>query len=421
MQRSWVAFLLLAVSTTAALETGNRLFLHLTYLLLTMILLSFIWTLVSLEWVRVTRETKSTRAQVGHMAEERFTVRNTGFLPKLWLELRDHSTLPGHRASRVVHSLPPRGQYSWEIGTPCQQRGEFRLGPVVLSSGDPLGLFKIQRPLLSESSIIVYPAMLELSGIALSSGQLSGGEVMRQHTHHVTTNVTGIRGYLPGDSLRRIHWLSTARLGRMIVKEFELDSRTNIWLFLDMEEEAQAGEAAPDNSSTWKPSTFPWTIQNLDPTTEEYGVVIASSLARHFIAQGMAVGLVSYGQRQEIIQKDRGPRQLMRILEALATLKAKGDVPLAEIIAAEALRLGPNTAVVAITPSQGQRWAKALQGLTQRGVQAQAVLLDARSFEGEKDASERIDIPFLREFPIYLVKRGEPIDQALNQRRWERI
>jgi len=410
------------MSTAAVLETGHRLFFHLTYLLLAMILLSFIWTWVSLEWVEVTRETKSTRAQVGRMAEERFTARNTSFLPKLWLELRDHSDLPGHQASRVVNSLPPHGKYSWEAETLCRQRGEFTLGPVVLASGDPLGLFRMQRPLLPESDIVVYPATFALSGVTLAVGQLSGGDIMHQHTHHMTTNATGIRDYLPGDSFRRIHWLSTARLGRMIVKEFELDPRANVWLFLDMQRDVQAGKAAQDNSPAQdlSPPLPPWSIQDLDPTTEEYGVVIASSLARHFIAQGMAVGFISYGQRQEIIQRDRGPRQLMRILEALATLKAKGDIPLTEIIAAEALRLGPNTTVVAITPSHDQRWAKALQSLAQRGVQARAVLLDTRSFEGEKGPGQEAEIPSLRELPIYLVRRGESIEQALSQRIWER-
>jgi uncharacterized protein (DUF58 family) len=60
---------------------------------------------------------------------------------------------------------------------------------------------------------------------------------------YVTTNVAGVREYAPGDSFNRIHWPSTARAGRLIVKEFELDPTADIWLFLDMQREVQAGSA----------------------------------------------------------------------------------------------------------------------------------------------------------------------------------
>jgi hypothetical protein len=55
------------------------------------------------------------------------------------------------------------------------------------------------------------------------SGLLSGGEALRRRTHYVTTNASGVRDYAPGDSFSRIHWRSTARRNRLIVKEFELD------------------------------------------------------------------------------------------------------------------------------------------------------------------------------------------------------
>ena len=89
MKRSWVVFLLWAVVLVAALNTGRDLYYHLTYVLSATIVLSFLWTWGSIHWLKLERQTRSRRSQVGKVTEERFMVRNTGFFPKLWLEVRD--------------------------------------------------------------------------------------------------------------------------------------------------------------------------------------------------------------------------------------------------------------------------------------------------------------------------------------------
>ena len=65
-------------------------------------------------------------------------------------------------------------------------------------------------------------------------GILPGGDALRRRTHYVTTNASGVRDYAPGDSYSRIHWRSTARRDRLIVKEFELDPLADIWIVPDM-------------------------------------------------------------------------------------------------------------------------------------------------------------------------------------------
>ncbi len=72
---------------------------------------------------------------------------------------------------------------------------------------------------------------------------LSGGEARHRRTYQLTSNVAGVRDYVHGDSLNRIHWPSSARAGRLIAKEFELDPTADIWLYLDL---FQGAEAAMD-------------------------------------------------------------------------------------------------------------------------------------------------------------------------------
>jgi uncharacterized protein (DUF58 family) len=370
--------------------------------------------------VHVARHLWAKKAEVGKTYEERFVVRNTGLLPKLWLEVRDHSELPDHQASQVLNSFGARKERGWTVRTLCRQRGRFTLGPITLSGGDPFGLFKMQRELPQTTPIIVYPAIVELTHFATPSGQLPGGEAIQRRTHYVTTNVRGVRDYAPGDSFNRIHWPSTARKGQLIVKEFELDPMADVWLFLDMHRDIQA-------ELEWQPSLLRrepallWTKRpglELAPSTEEYGVTVTASLAKYFIIRNRAVGMVSYAQQREVIPADRGERQLSKMLETLAVIKGVGKISLAQMLAAEGMHLVRGTTIVVITSSPDKDWVTASRHLEQRGLRIVAVLIAPDSFGGEWTMQEVQAELAASGTPTYVIREGDNLAETLSQRAW---
>ncbi|MCA1667530.1 MAG: DUF58 domain-containing protein, partial [Thermomicrobia bacterium] len=110
------------------------------FVVIGVLIVAFVWSRVSLRSLALKRETRTDRAQVGQTMDERLTIENRGKLAKLWLEVRDHSTLPGHAsaASQVAH-LPAGQPYHWRVRTRCTQRGKFTIGPLTLRGGDPFG------------------------------------------------------------------------------------------------------------------------------------------------------------------------------------------------------------------------------------------------------------------------------------------
>ena len=353
LRRSWGVIFLLVVTTGLALITGRELLLTVAYLLLALLVISLVATWLNLRWVVIERRLRARRFQVGKTAEEEFTLINRGWLPKLWLEIMDHSTLPNHHAGRVASSLAAGARRIWNVRTFCVQRGRFTLGPLTVQSGDPFGLFLLKRTLPESRSIVVYPATVDIPQFALPYGELAGGDAMRRRTYHTTDNVAGVRDYAHGDSFNRIHWRSTARTGRLISKEFELDPTTDVWVYLDMDQGVHV--AAPwlrDDMARMGPALL-WGEDarlHLAPTTEEYTATAGASLARHLLAQGRAVGMVAYGQTREVAQADRGQRQLMKLLETLAVIQAHGNLPIAQIVSAEGERLARGTTIIVITP-----------------------------------------------------------------------
>lgn len=421
MKRAWFFLLIGIACLVLALTTGRSLFYNMVYLIALVLLISFVMAWTGVSSVRIARRTRSRRSSVGKLAEESFTVANTGFLPKIWLEVRDHSTLPVHRVSQVMNALAPKRRRNWAVRTICRRRGRFTLGPLTLVSGDPLGLFEFKRDLRVSSNIVVYPAMIPIPSFVPPLGQLPGGDAVRQRTHYVTTNVSGVRDYAPGDSFNRIHWRSTARTGRLIVKEFELDPTADIWLFPDMHLGTQYSLPLPEVEPE-----DPWLAilrgrrrpdVELDPATEEYIVTIAASIAQHFIYKDRAVGMVTYGQAREVLQPDRGHRQLTKILETLAVIRAEGEIPMAQVLLSEGERLGRGVTLIAITASVDSHWVAAVHDLMRRGVRVVGVLIDPESFGGPEGATIALGELQASRVPSYLVRNGDDLSRALSQQR----
>lgn len=415
MGRRVLVLLLLAITVVEALVTGKTIFYRLAYSLLGIFGISYLWAWANLRWVDLERATISAYGQVGKVAEERFLVRNHGALPKLWLEIEDHSELPGHYASMVVSGLKPGQQRGWSVRTLCQRRGRFRLGPLSLVSSDPFGLFMRRREVHGTSSIVVFPLTAELPRFATLISEHSGGDTVHQRTHHVTSNVAGVREYYPGDAYKRIHWPSTARTGRLIVKEFELDPTADVWLFVDMHAAVQAYKPLPEEAVAHGdlPVLPARRAKTLDPSTEEYVVAAAASLAKHFLDRNRAVGLLAHSQHREMVQPEMGERQLAKILETLAVIRAQGEVTMAQLLSSEGASFGRNSMAVVVTPSTETTWVEALRDLGRRGVHGAAVVVDPASFGSTRPAEPVLHALAATEIPAYRVREGDSLAASL--------
>lgn len=392
MKRSKVALVILAVTLLFALATGFSLLYRFAYVLVLLLGMALVWSWLNLRWLQVVADRRTTRTQVGQWADERLWARNISPLPKSWLEIEDKTDLPGHHTATVIN-LPGRGFRSWRVRTDCRQRGRYTLGPVNIASEDPFGLFRLERNTGATHNILVYPRTVELPHLFLPPNDLPGDSSLQRRTHHITPNASSVRDYVYGDSFNRIHWRSTARMGKLMVKEFDAEPSSEIWLILDMGKKAHAGSG--------------------EESTEEYGVTIAASIAKRYLDANFSVGLITYGSDQIVIPAERGSAQLNRVMDALALVRATSLIPLEDVLIAESNRFGRHTTVVVITPNSGQEWLLAMRHLTQRKARLVVILLEAASF-GRVDGSGAV-LGTLTDasIPAILVRQGDDIGKAL--------
>jgi uncharacterized protein (DUF58 family) len=172
-----------------------------------------------------------------------------------------------------------------------------------------------------------------------------------------------------------------------MVKEFELDPFSDVWIALDLHRQVHYGRGAE--------------------STEEYAVTVAASLARHFLMQNRSVGLLS---QEERLQPDRGIRQLTKVLELLALVRADRWRPLGEVLSAESLRMSRLATLVVVTPSMDVEWVNVCQHLKQRGVSVLVALVESATFGSGRASMEIVGSLAAASVPTYLVKRGEPIE-----------
>lgn len=385
-----ILFVLILLS---ALTNGFSLLFRLAYVIGGVLVFSLSWGWLSLLFVKVRVKRGSDRIQAGQSVTDIIEIKNTARLPEPCLEIEDRSDVPG-RDARAVIGLGAGKSRVWRVETKCSRRGRYTVGPVTVAASDPFGLLRVQRTVSDAHSLLVYPATVPLHRFSPQPAYLLGEGNVRRKTHNVTPHAAGIRDYAYGDSFNRIHWPSTARTGRLMVKEFEYDPSSDIWIVLDMQEEVQAGFG--------------------DESTEEYAVKIAASIAKRFLERVFAVGLVAWGERLHLLRAEKGAGQLSRILESLAVIRAEGQMPVAEIIADEAKRFSRHSTLVVITPSTDDKWVGELHYLKLRRIAVSAVLLEPFTFGGEVSSLPALAALASSNIPTYLVKQGDSLGKALS-------
>jgi uncharacterized protein (DUF58 family) len=409
-----VVLLLLVFSIIAAAATGGLTYYRMAYLWGIVLISSAVWSRVSLRGLVLMRSARSLRAQVGQVFEERFEVRNQSRWPHLWLEVRDESKILGARSSQVLTLVDSKAGRSYLARARLRQRGSFSLGPTILASGDLFGLFPATRTFPARDTLVVYPKIVNIPDFPNPAGLLSGGDALRRRTPQVTPNASGVREYVPGDPLNRIHWATTARRDRFMVKEFELDPLADVWIFFDASQGAQASLPLPTLDDA--PHDFWLHAEDVPllPMTEEYGVCITASLARYYLRLNRSVGLVSVGQNMVLLPPDRGPRQLGKILDALAVLRAEGTLPLQGLLEAQSHHLMQGTTVVMITPDNDPTLALVADNLVRQALRPVAVLIDASSFGAQKSNEELALRLQMLNIPMRRVKQGDALDVVLS-------
>ena len=362
--RGYAFWTLLLLSLPLAFITGSPIVYRVFFALLFLVIISFLLTRVTARQVQATVRLQTSDPQAGKALDEQYSLRNLNWWPKPLLEVM-HSTEPESSPGWIM-SLGPLGKSDWTGSKVARSRGIYDFGVLDVVSRDPLGLFSKRTTTGSPQTTLIHPATVDLPEPQLSSGRAWGRGDLSRQSHLPSPSVGGVRDYVPGDALSRIHWRTTARLNKFMVKELEHEASIlgeELWVVLDLWDQVQSGDGAG--------------------STVEYGVTIAASVAKKYLNAGWRVGLMAWGDHQRVIEARARPDQLGKILDTLAVIQPGPEGPVSRAVLAAADYVHQRSGMIVVTPG-GQDGIRSVYGsLQSRGIAMTPILLNAGSFGGD--------------------------------------
>ena len=247
-------------------------------------------------------------AYAGIAFPARLTVQNAKKrFPSYSVELDLHfEGKPGTLVSRTyVLKVPAQRTITLEHLLSIPVRGRTVVRRLRLGTRFPFGLFEKWSYVPVEAEMLLYPRLGRIPGRLIPSSDAYRNQGARKVLSiKGKDEFWGIREYREGDNPRLIHWRSSARLGKRLVKEYHRQESQNVCILMDAH--VPAGDDALD-------ARF------------ETAVSFAATLAKHLLDQDYRVFFAAYGQELVRLKTDRGARQIKRVLTALAEIASSPE------------------------------------------------------------------------------------------------
>jgi hypothetical protein len=338
------------------------------------------------------------RAFWGETVPVTLVLSNENRLPMPWIEFVESVAVELRTDETINQVVALRGKETAEFTYTVRagRRGYYQIGPMRVTTSDLFGLTPERYAYLPPDTLTVYPRIIPLTRLGLPSRLPFGVIGSNQRLFEDPARPMGVRDFRSGDSLRQINWKVSAHTRDLVVKTFQpaisLETAVLLNLFVG------------DFSRRERPTTIEWAIE------------VAASLATHLIDRRQAVGLMTNGvdplsngwlhENQEPFAFDEqsgrllarrsadgqsapavtyipppisprpGRPHLMKILERLARIEADTTVPFTEWLPGATAHLSWGVTVLAVTPRGDEATCQALHRLARRGFNPALIVVE---------------------------------------------
>ncbi|TXG81213.1 MAG: DUF58 domain-containing protein [Thermomicrobiales bacterium] len=257
----------------------------------------------------------------------------------------------------------------------------------------------------------VYPPVFDLKRFELPGAQSSGGPHIERRTPFTTAAVSSIRDYAAGDPFNRIAWTSTARTGKLMVKEFDLDPTAEVWVVADF---GRSQVVAPSRErELLRPAGLTFAEAWLS-SSEDFVAALAASVSRKAIDANRALGYLANASSHDSRPPESSERQYLRVLSALAIAKSDGGESIDTLLNNEMRRFDRYRSPVVITASIELDWIESLEHAVLRGVRPTVIYVDPSSFDETRDSARVRARLALAPFAVHIVDYRAGIQAAFD-------
>jgi uncharacterized protein (DUF58 family) len=279
-------------------------------------------------------------------------------------------------------------------------RGRFVLSDAELVLGDYLGLESFSRSLAPGGvAVVVHPRLVQLETLFSEAGRLGASGRRLLLRRPAGFDLHSVREYTQGESLRRVHWPTTARTGQLMVKELEDSPRDSVAVLLDCDPGSVAGDAAH--------SSF------------DAAVRAAGSVLLYHVGRGRRSTLVTTGRDGVVQPVSRGESDFALALDVLAAVEPDALHGLASWLRELQRRASDASELVVVTANLDPPALEAILAAANRRI-VSVVWVDAASFVGRPSRAATGPLRLSAAgIPVAVVRREDELGSALDVSRVE--
>lgn len=307
-------------------------------------------------------------------------ISNNSFLPILNLVLEDHLTcaiLEEREKRFLLRYSGPRSTLSLKYRCQCPRRGRYEIGPFSIYLFDPWSLFFFKKTLFLYSELYVYPRTFNIPKFPpLVKGTVPWFGIETSHIGADEHEFYGTREYKAGDPIKRIHWLSTARKNKLIVKQFQRQVFFRASIIFNLDKDKNFGEGKE--------------------SVAEYIIKIAASVAKYFIERNVSLELIAHIGEIAHIPFNKGAEHLEDIFRFLAIAQAESRISLDELFQEYAPYIPNDSSLIVIMLDQDWEFLPAMLSLKARNIFLIPLILVASSFLHPSEKQKMIKFPEMK-------------------------
>jgi len=284
---------------------------------------------------------------------------------------------------------------SAELDLGRMARGIYAIDAAEVVVGDLLGLASVKPPVSFErTTLVVRPRLVALDGLFSDTGL--GGDGRRLLLRRAAGfDFHSVREYEQGESLRRVHWPTSARRGQLMVKELEDTSHDGVVVLLDCDPAGVVG-TAPDSSF-------------------DAAVRIAGSILQAHALRGRAATLVSTGRAATPIPVRSANAELDGAVMTLAAALPDAPCGLARALGGITVKAGAGELTVVTATRDASAFAAVLSVAARRSVSV--VWVDSASFASRPTKGEPGVLRLAAHgVPSAVVRAGDDLERVLSAR-----
>lgn len=236
----------------------------------------------------------------------------------------------------------------------CSQRGAYILRDINVTVGDLFGFSAETITTEDFLEFLVYPKLINIENFQFANTNFQGDNYVKRWIHQDPLYIKGIREYNVEDRMKDIHWKSSLKMDKLMVKEYDFTSDRELTMIVN----AQCGEPY------WG---------NIQPVLIENAIKVAASLASIAIKQGVPSGMWTNSQLVGVETKIPAEvypdiNALRKIMELSARMSYSVTVKLSDYLRSKVSEFNRNSTYVIITPYLDEESANILSKLKRRGI-----------------------------------------------------